>query len=383
MRISIVTGFFLPVPPVLGGATEKIWHRLSLEFAARGHQVNFVSRAWPGFAGQETAGGVAHRRVKGADHSRFLAANLWQDLKWGWRVARVLPPADAVICNTVTLPAWLRRFRPQAGRVVAVVARMPKGHGRAYGRVDRLWALSEAVAERLRAENPRLAGRIAPFPYPMDWRMHAQAAGSEAPRTPLTIGFAGRIHPEKGVALLLSAACRLAAQDDLPPWRLKIIGPVDVRAGGGGGKWKASLLGQFGGSLGSRLDWCEPEFDAARLARHYGEMDVFCYPSLAEKGETFGLAVAEAMAARCAPVVSSLACFSELVRHGETGLVFEQSGPGADARLAEALAKLLADESLRRGIASRAQAFVKRYDFSNVAEQALADLERLRTEPNH
>ena len=36
MRITIVTGFFLPVPPVRGGSTEKIWHRLAREFAAAG-----------------------------------------------------------------------------------------------------------------------------------------------------------------------------------------------------------------------------------------------------------------------------------------------------------------------------------------------------------
>jgi glycosyltransferase involved in cell wall biosynthesis len=381
LRISIVTGFFLPIPTVLGGATEKIWQRLSLEFAARGHRVNLFSRAWPAFAKTEAIGGVAHRRVEGADHSRFLAANLWHDSWWGLRVARVLPEADVVICNTVTLPVWLRRFRPQAGRVVAVVARMPKGHGRAYGRVDRLWALSEAVAVRLRAENPRLAGRIAPFPYPIDWRLHAQAAGGLLPRTPLTIGFAGRIHPEKGVELLLSAAARLAARSDLPPWRLRIVGPVDVRAGGGGEKWKSALLGRYGSDLRTRLDWLAPEFDAEKLARHYGEMDVFCYPSLAEKGETFGLAVAEAMATGCAPVVSALACFSELVRHGDTGLVFGQSGTGADARLADALASLLIDEPLRRSLATRAQAHVRRYDFPAVADQALADLERLCAHP--
>ncbi len=376
-------GFFLPVPPALGGGTEKIWHRLSLEFAARGHQVTLISRAWPGYAEEETIGGVAHRRVRGADHSRFLAINLWRDLMWGRRVSRVLPPADVVICNTIALPAWLRHFRPMAGRVVVMVGRMPKGQGRVYGAVDRLWAASDAVAERLLAENPRLAGRIAQFPCPIDWQLHAQAGGGGAPHTPLTIGFAGRIHPEKGVGLLLSAAALLAGRNDLPPWRLEIVGPVDVRAGGGGEEWKAALLAQYGGVLGSRLDWCQPEFDAARLARRYGEMDIFCYPSLAEKGETFGLAIAEAMAAGCAPVVSALACFSQLVRHGETGLVFDHSPPGADARLAGELASLLTDERLRRDLAARAQAHARRFDFSNVAGIALADLERLLAAPNH
>lgn len=382
MRITIVTGFFLPVPPLMGGSTEKIWHRLSLEFAARGHSVFFVSRAWPGFAEQETIGGVLHRRIPGADHSSRLVLNLWRDLEWGCRVARVLPDGDAVICNTVTLPVWLRFFRPRAGKVVAVVARMPKGRGIAYGAVDRLWALSAAVEGKLLRENRRLAGRIASFAFPIDWPLHARAAFS-GPRSPLTIGFAGRIHPEKGVELLLSAAARLAARQDLPPWRLRIVGPVDVKAGGGGEEWKSALLAQFGGALGSRLDWRGPEFDAEKLASQYGEMDIFCYPSLAERGETFGVAVAEAMAARCAPVVSALACFSELVRDGDTGLVFEHSGPGADSRLADVLARLLSDEGLRRQIAGRAQASVRRFDFANVADQALADLERLRAAPNH
>jgi glycosyltransferase involved in cell wall biosynthesis len=302
---------------------------------------------------------------------------------WGRRVSRVLPPAEVVICNTITLPIWLRRFRPAAGRVVVMMGRMPKGQGRLYGAADRLWAASDAVAGRLLAENPRLAGRIAPFPCPIDWQLNAQAGSGGVPHAPLTIGFAGRIHPEKGVGLLLSAAALLTERNDLPPWRLKIVGPVDVRAGGGGEAWKGALLGQYGSVLGSRLDWCQPEYDAARLARRYGEMDIFCYPSLAEKGETFGLAVAEAMAAGCAPVVSALACFSQLVRHGETGLVFDHSAPGADARLAGELARLLTDERLRHDLATRAQARARCFDFSNVAGIALADLERVLSAPNH
>src|SRR5204862_5030426 len=132
LKISIVTGFFLPVPPLRGGSTEKIWHRLAQEFARAGHEITFVSRRWPGLADRETLGGVTHVRLSGADHSRSLPINLWHDFWWGTRVARALPAADVVICNTVTLPAWLRRMKPAAGRVVAVLARMPKVHGLAY-----------------------------------------------------------------------------------------------------------------------------------------------------------------------------------------------------------------------------------------------------------
>ena len=377
MKISIVTGFFLPVPPLRGGSTEKIWHRLAQEFAAAGHDVTFVSRRWPGLPDREECNGVKHVRVRGATHARSLALNLWRDFWWGVRVARVLPQADVVICNTVSLPAWLRRVKPTAGRVAAVIARMPKGHGRAYGNVDLLLALSAAVSARLCAENPRLAGKIVPFPYPIDWELHASAASQATKVPPLTIGYVGRIHPEKGLDLLLAAAAKLAARGDLPDWRLELVGPWTVPEGGGGEPFRQSLLERFGSALGSRLTFAGPEFDPAQLARRYGAMDIFCYPSLAEAGETFGVAVAEAMAAGCAPVVSGLACFRELVRPGETGLIFDHAAPDADARLADSLGRLLRESESRRQIAGRGREHVRRYDFAMSAGTVLAQLEQL------
>lgn len=377
MKITIVTGFFLPVPPVLGGATEKIWHRLAQEFAAAGHEVTFISRAWPGFAARETVAGVAHIRLPGANHTRFLAINLWRDFFWGVRAARSLPSADVVVCNSPILPSWLGRVRPSAGKVVAVVARMPKGQARAYHRVDLVLALSETVADRIRAENPALASRIAQFPFPIDWQLHAAAVAKALPPEPVTIGFVGRVHPEKGIRLLLEAAVLLVAQPTLPLWRLQIVGPVAVPAGGGGTDFRDALAAEFGPSLGTRVAFVGPQFDPEKLAQHYGEMDVFCYPSLADKGETFGVAVAEAMAAGCAPVVSNLACFRDLVRDGDTGLIFDHAAPDAAARLAAALGRFVVDTAFRREIAGRAQAFARRFDFAESARTVLADFARI------
>jgi len=377
MRITIVTGFFLPVPPVQGGSTEKIWHRLAQEFAAAGHGVTFVSRTWPDLAPEETSRGVRHVRLRGADHTRFLPLNLLLDFWWGIRVARRLPAADVVICNTVTLPVWLRRLKPAAGRVVAVLARMPKGHGRAYGGVDLLFSLSSAVTAKLRSENPRLAARIAPFPYPIDWALHAAASARGTPPAPLRIGYIGRIHPEKGLHLLLAAAARLASRTDLPAWRLELTGPVSVAQGGGGETFRDGLMAGFAPALGDRLEVFPAEFDAAKLAARYGRLDVFCYPSLAEQGETFGVAVAEAMAAGCAAVVSSLNCFRQLVRDGETGVVFDHRSPDAAARLAESLAGLLVDAARRRTLAARGQEHVRRFDYRESAQTVLAALAML------
>ncbi len=370
LKITIVTGFFLPVPAVAGGATEKTWYGLAGLFAAAGHAVTFVSRRRAGLANDETARGVRHLRLPGFDHSRFLALNLACDFWWGLRVARALPSADLLICNTVTLPAWLPRVRPGAGRVAVMIGRVPKGQVRLYGKVDRIYAPSSFVAGRMppgwASERTRVIG------YPIDWSLQARSAAQAPP--PVTLGYVGRLHPEKGLALLVRAAGRLAARSDLPPWRLRIAGPVSVSEGGGGEDWIEALRREAAGTLGGRIEWLPPEFDAGRLALLYGSLDVFCYPSLAAKGETFGVAVAEAMAARCAVVVSGLACFSDLVTDDETGLVFAQDGPDAVRLLADRLALLIADATTRDRLARRGQEHARRFDFPEVARAVLNDL---------
>jgi glycosyltransferase involved in cell wall biosynthesis len=150
------------------------------------------------------------------------------------RVGAMLPAADVTICNTVMLPIWLKRRHPRAGRVVAVIARMPKGQARFYGNVDLLLSLSASVSAALIRENPRLASRIAPFPFPIDWALHARAAEARSNRStngPLTLGYVGRVHPEKGLGLLLEAAVRLQSSANTS-WKLLIAGPTSVPSGG-------------------------------------------------------------------------------------------------------------------------------------------------------
>jgi glycosyltransferase involved in cell wall biosynthesis len=373
LKITIVTGFFLPVPAVSGGATEKAWHGLARLFASAGHSVTFVSRSWPGLAPAETVAGVRHVRLPGFDHTRHLALNLVLDLIWGVRVARALPPGDVVICNTVTLPAWLRRAKPAAGKVSVMIGRAPKGQVRFYGGVARIYAPSSFVAGQIASR--RASARTRVIGYPIDWPLLSRSAGQSGP--PVTVGYVGRLHPEKGIGLLVRAACRLAGRTDLPQWRLRIAGPAGVAQGGGGEAWAEALRKEAASGLGGRIEWLAPEFDPERLARLYGGIDVFCYPSLAEKGETFGVAVAEAMAAGCAAVVSSLHCFSDLVADGETGLVFDHAAADADRLLADCIARLLADAGMRRDLALRGQERARRFDYPEVSRMILEDLSLL------
>jgi glycosyltransferase involved in cell wall biosynthesis len=369
MRITIVMGFFLPVPAASGGATEKTWYGLARMFAAAGHSVTLVSRRWPGLADSETADGVRHVRVAGFDHTRYLALNLLLDFLWGLRVTRNLPAGDVVICNTIALPVWLSRARPSAGLVAVMVGRAPKGQTRLYGGVARIYAPSSSVARQL-AWKPG-SGRTLVTGYPIDWQLHAGSAAQSG--KPVTIGYIGRLHPEKGIGLLVRAARILAARDDLPAWRLRIAGPSEARQGGGGGAW-IDALKRDSADLGTRIEWGPGEFDPIRLARMYGAIDIFCYPSLAEEGETFGVAVAEAMASSCAVVVSGLECFGDLVEDGRTGLVFDHRAPDADRKLADCIARLLRDGGARGEIALRGQQRARRFDFPEVSRQILGDL---------
>jgi glycosyltransferase involved in cell wall biosynthesis len=378
VKITIVSSFFLPVPPVAGGAMEKIWFRLAREFTAAGHSVVHVSRAWPGFADDETIEGLRMIRLPGFDHTRTLWKNLLLDFLWGLRVVRRLPDADLVACNTVSLPVHLAAFQPRAGRVAVVLGRMPKGHAHFYGHLDRLVATSEAVRARVILENPRLAPRTVVFPNPIDWRLHQAALASVPADTarPLTIGFVGRLNPEKGLEILLHAAALLARRTDLPRWRLRLVGPQTV-AEGGGGEAYVNTLRDLAVNAGAEVVIEPPIYDPDRLARIYATTDVFCYPSLAEKGEGLSVAPLEAMAAGAVPVVSALDCYDDVIRHGYNGFVFDHRSPDRAAHLADAFARLLADPGLRRRLSAAAQNDSRRFDYREVAAALLADFQHL------
>ena len=378
MKINIAMGFFLPVPPLAGGATEKTWHGLSREFARRGHEVTMLSRRWPELPETETRDGVRHMRLRGHAHTLHLLRNLWLDLLWSLRVWRALPPADITIVNCVALPVWLGTFRRAAGRVVIMPGRMPKGQFRFYRRVDRVLAVSSAMQTAIVGENPRLASVLRVSGYPIDWRRLAQPRPPSPAGGPVTIGYIGRLHREKGLELLVAALARLAEQTAQPSWRVLICGPADVARGGSGPEFRAELERRLAASLPpGRFSLLEPVFADERLAEIYRRIDIFCYPSLAARGETFGVAVAEAMAAGAVPVVSRLGSFTDFVRPDQTGVVFDHTAADATGQLAAALAGLLSDAPRRARLAAAARTEVERYDFPGFAGRLLDDFSTL------
>lgn len=369
-------GFFLPVPPALGGATEKIWYRLAREFAARGHDVTIVSRRWQDWAHRENEGRLTHFRLPGANHHRRLAVNLLLDFLWCLRVWRQLPAADITVSHPIALPALLGRFRRQAGKLVVVSGRSPRGQYRWYGHADAIVATSSAVSRRIVTENSALAPRILIRGNPIDCGVFA--APRQPPESLITIGFVGRLHRDKGLELLAGAIERLAGTPARGRFRVLLCGPATIREGGSGPEFLRQIEHRLQSAVGAaQVEILAPEYAADALARVYARIDVFCYPSI-DPGETFGVAVAEAMAAGCATVVSALPCFQDFVRPGANAVVFDHRDPAPVDRLGEALGSLITNDPLRRSLSVQGTRDVQRYDYATFADTLLQDFEQLR-----
>lgn len=372
MKITIVMGFFLPMPPTAGGAVEKSWSRLAREFALRGHEVTLISRRWADRPDDEIVDGVRHRRLPGFDHRRQLWQNLVCDLVWSRRVRRHLPPADIAVLNPVTLACWLGVRQNRTGWPVLMPGRMPKGQFRWYRRLARILVPSAPVGAAVARERPSFAPLVRTVGYPIDWSGLAGAKHRDS--RCVTIGFVGRLHREKGLHLLVDALRELDRRQ-LPPWRGLVCGPADIGRGGSG----EAYLGDLQRRAPPSVRFVPPVFAEAELQRLYQEIDVFVYPSLALQGETFGVAVAEAMAAGAEPIVSDLACFADLVAPGQTGWRFDAVEPGAADRLADILADRVVAIAGGRSLAPAARAAVRRFDFPVYAEDLLRDFAQLTT----
>ena len=376
MHITIVQGAFLPVPPLLGGGVEKMWYGLAPEFARAGHEVTYLSRRYPGLPDEEVRDGVRHVRVRGFDAPKNKLLYRACDALYALRARRALPAADIVITNTIWLPLLLRGSR--AGRLCVHVARFPKGQMRMYQHAARLQTVSQAVAQAIADELPAVAAKVKVIPPYLSSDPPALSPEAlDAPREPWVL-YLGRVHPEKGLDLLMRAFGEFITKTRAP-WRLKIIGPVEARMGGGGEEYKAKLDAISEG-FQERVDWMGFVSDE-ELNATCRRAAMFVYPSVAEKGESFGLAPLEAMAQGCPAIVSDLACFHDFLEDGRTGLVFDHRAPDPAAALAARLARLADDPTLHRQLARAGYAKAREFTRERIAQMYLEDFAGLTDAP--
>jgi glycosyltransferase involved in cell wall biosynthesis len=371
LKITIAQGAFLPVPPLLGGAVEKVWCALGQEFAKRGHQVTHLSRRFAGLPDEEIKSGVRYLRVPGFDTPRSLLLLKALDLLYSLRVFRRLPPADILVTNTFWLPILVRSLK--RGRLYVHVARYPRGQMRFYRHAARLQTVSRPVMEAILAEAGIPRSQVCTIPYPV-LTPRSDAPPSFANRKK-EILFVGRVHPEKGVHLLIEAF-QLLPRDRFDDWRLVIVGPSAIPLGGGGADYQTRLEA-LAAPLGTRVVWVGPVFEPRALAEHFLNSSLFVYPSLAERGETFGLAPLEAMSFGCPVIVSDLGCFQEFVTDTVDGFVFNHRAPQPAAALAEKFVQLFDHPSRLAEASEAALRKVENYSLERIAQVYLDDFESL------
>jgi glycosyltransferase involved in cell wall biosynthesis len=372
MRITFVIGPYFPVP--FFGGVETFQPALAELLAARGHEVTMISRRYPDLPDEEVRNGVRHIRVKSRTAPRSRLGFRLYDLVYSRRVAATLPESDITITNSFFLPIILPRRR--AGRIYVHVARYPKGQMWLYWRADRLQAVSSIVADAIRRQTPILADRIVVIPPPLsDLRQTLVAPEKLSGRSP-TIVFVGRIAREKGIHHLIEAFAALS-RGPLAGYRLRIVGPHETRRFGDGEEYLAELK-RLAAPAGDAVVF--DGFVAVETLRNILETaDIFVYPSVAEWGESFGMAPVEAMAAGCRVLVSDLPCFYEFLEPGRNGCVFDHRREPV-----RALAAALVDMVSRADAASMreaARATAERYQLASIADRFLEDFARLMHEP--
>ena len=373
MKIAIVQGAFLPVPPKRGGAVEKIWTALGREFSRRGHDVTHYSRLCDGLPETEVAGGVRHVRIRGSDMPASLLALKWQDLLYTRRVARRLARADVVVTNTFWAPLL---FSPRRhGPLWVHVQRYPRGQMLLYRRAARLQAVSRVIADAMVRQAPSVRPRVCIIPNPLPPLV---VPATSVTRDPSLVLFVGRIHPEKGLELLVQAA--VLARQRAPALHFRLVGPCETRFGGGGEAFQRKL-GKLAARHGARVEFTGPVFDEAVLASHFASAAVFVYPSLAAKGEASPVAPLEALARGCPVVTSDLACFDDTIGTGSFAHRFDHHAPDAAARLLAVLMGVLADRPAWLVASAAAELRARQFTVERIATEYLAGFAVLSAPP--
>jgi phosphatidylinositol alpha-mannosyltransferase len=221
---------------------------------------------------------------------------------------------------------------------------------RVTSRVDLWTAVSDDAAATL-ARYCTTAPRLVPNALDLD----AFAAPQLEPSSdgPARVLFLGRLEePRKGLAVALEAFARTtrAGSDAV----LDVAGPGDLEA------VARRLRPRLPDAVRGRVTALGP-VDLPEKAELLARADVVLAPQLG--GESFGIVVAEAMAAGAAVVASDLPAFRRLLREGECGVLVPPGDAGAWAR---ALTDLLDDPDRRTFLGKQAQEAVAHLDWEQV-----------------
>lgn len=234
---------------------------------------------------------------------------------------------------------------------------------RAFNRASRVVVLGDSwrafVCDRVGIDPERVVVLRNAVPVPDDVDLSERGNADE----PVRLLFLGRLGSRKGVPELLAALNHDAVRS--LSWRAIFAGDGEVE------KFRAQASALALAERISFTGWID-EPDVVRLLRG---SDVLVLPS---HNEGLPMAILEAMAHGLAVVTTPVGAIAEVIVDGETGLLVP---PGQSTPLADALKRVITDNTLRLRLATVARRYaeqeldVKRYAvrFLDVYQAAIAE----------
>lgn len=340
MRIGLVCPYDLARP---GGVQQQV-RDIARLLAAAGEQVTILG---PGSA---AVADDAYRFVEVGRVRPLRANGSVVPLALGFDVKRLIREvaADVDVLHVheplipVVGPAALRAGRP----VVATFHALPPAWmALAYRAGPPRWlrrrwfkdAVLTAVSTEA-ARGPQSLGPVTIVPNGLD----IDSYGRPIPKVPGRVAFLGRDEPRKGLAILKAAWPLVLANH--PGATLTVIGAE-----------RPDLDRLANVEYAGRVDEAEKR-------RLLGEASIMVAPNLG--GESFGLVVIEAMAARCAVIASEIPAFLAVA-----GGAAEMVPPGNPGDLAQAISRLLSNPAAIAALGLAARNRARDFDWSRVLPQ--------------
>lgn len=374
MRITIITSPFGCIPPNGYGAVERCWFNMGVEFVKQNHSVCFLSKKLKGKKPvRYTDDDSAQLRVipvGGYQRRKSIYSDLFFDLLYSIKCLVKMPRTDILMMNTFWSPILCRLFKYKYSVSCYNVERYPKGQFGLYRWTDAFFCASLVIEKSLVTQIPTRKNDIKTINNPIDTVVFSYRE-KERTNSDIVILYHGRIHPEKGLNLLVSATNLLKKKH----YRIKLVfvGVREVEDGGGGEEYVWMLDKAGGGDI----IWVDPISDPRLLAERIATCDIYCYPSVAEKGETFGVAPLEAMGIGRPVIVSSLECFQDFVEDQVNGFVFNHRSPDAVQELSLVIENLIMHPDLCKEVGSRAYQTSRKFSNQYIANQYLSEFELL------
>lgn len=167
-----------------------------------------------------------------------------------------------------------------------------------------------------------------------------------------SVGFIGRFEePRKGLSLLVDALPVLIRE--IPDIRVIVAGPGDAD----------EFLKNVPVLLQSRFTFLG-RITEEEKADFLHSIGVYVAPNTG--GESFGIILAEALAAGAAVVASDIPAFQALLGNGKFGSLFASENPQS---LAKSITGILTDASLRERLKVDGKIYAQRFDWDEVAER--------------